>query len=246
MMNKALNIKAFKASCSTCSLSELCFPHGMDSDGLDQLEKVVNRTNITKSGEYLYREGDPCKAIYAVKSGSIKTTKQNEAGESQIVSFHLPGELLGFDGFATDKHGCTAQLLETSSVCELPLESLETLCRTLPSLQHQMRRIMGLEVQSDHDLLLLLGKMNADEKLATFLLNMSSRMKQRHWKELEFNLTMPRQDIANYLGLAVETVSRLVTQFHEKGYIDIDKRKIKITNLAGLKHIISDCGGKSK
>ncbi len=240
-MNEALNIKQFKASCSTCSLSELCFPHSMDSIGLDQLEQIINRGSTAKAGDFLYREGDPCKAIYAVKTGSIKTTKQNVSGESQIVGFHLSGELLGFDGFATDKHECSAQLLETTSVCELPLDSLEALSASIPTLQHQMRRIMGLEVKSDHELLLLLGKMNADEKLATFLLNMSSRMKQRHWKELEFNLTMPRQDIANYLGLAVETVSRLVSQFQDKGFIEINKRNIKITDLNSLKSIIGDC-----
>ncbi|MEE9423535.1 MAG: helix-turn-helix domain-containing protein, partial [Methylococcales bacterium] len=107
----------------------------------------------------------------------------------------------------------------------------------------QMRRIMGLEVKNDHELLLMLGKMSADEKLATFFLNISSRMKQRNWKELEFNLSMPRQDIANYLGLAVETVSRLMTQFHDKGLIEVDKRNIKINDIDKLKGIVSNCQG---
>ena len=243
-MNKSINIDQFKISCSQCSLNELCFPHGMDASGLDELDKVVGRRTSDKAGDYLYREGEPCSAIYAVRSGSVKTIKQNASGESQIVGFHLPGELLGFDGFASDKFECSAQFLETTSVCELPLSSLESLCHSIPTLQHQMRRIMGLEVKNDHELLLLLGKMNADEKLATFLLNMSTRMKQRNWKELEFNLSMPRQDIANYLGLAVETVSRLITQFHEKGLVKIDKRNIKITNIDSLKSIVNDCQGK--
>lgn len=245
-MNKSINIQQLKVSCSQCSLSELCFPHDMDSDGINELDKVVDRINSDKFGDYLYREGDVCTAIYAVRSGSIKTTKQNESGESQIVGFHLPGELLGFDGFATDQYGCSAQFLETSSVCKLPLNKLESLCKEIPTLQHQMRRIMGLEVKSDHELLLMLGKMNSDEKLATFLLNMSRRMKQRHWKELEFNLSMPRQDIANYLGLAVETVSRLMTQFDEKGIIKVDKRNIKITDIEALKCIVSHCQSGAK
>lgn len=236
-MNKSLNIEQFKISCTQCSLSELCFPHGMDNNGLNELDKVVGRRSSDITGDYLYREGDPCNAIYAVRSGSIKTIKQNASGESQIIGFHLPGELLGFDGFASEKHECTAQFLETTSVCELPLSSLESLCHSIPTLQHQMRRIMGLEVKNDHNLLLLLGKMNADEKLATFLLNISTRMKQRNWKEFEFNLSMPRQDIANHLGLAVATVSRLVTQFHEKGLIEINKRNIKITNIEDLKKV---------
>lgn len=245
-MNKSLNIEQFKVSCSQCTLNELCFPHGMDSDGLDELDKVVDRRSSDKTGDYLYREGQTCNAIYAVRSGSIKTTKQNKSGESQIVGFHLPGELLGFDGFANDKYECSAQFLETTSVCELPLSSLETLCHSVPTLQHQMRRIMGLEVKNDHDLLLLLGKMSADEKLATFLLNMSTRMKQRNWKELEFNLSMPRQDIANYLGLAVETISRLISQFHEKGLVETNKRNIKITDINGLKCIINECADCTK
>ena len=242
-MNKSINIEQLKISCSQCSLNELCFPHGMNEEGINELDKVVDRCSSDKVGDYLYRDGDVCNAIYAVRSGSIKTTKQNAAGEVQIVGFHLPGELLGFDGFATDQHGCSAQFLETSSVCKLPLNSLESLCHTIPSLQNQMRRIMGLEVKNDHELLLMLGKMSADEKLATFFLNISSRMKQRNWKELEFNLSMPRQDIANYLGLAVETVSRLMTQFHDKGLIEVDKRNIKINDIDKLKGIVSNCQG---
>lgn len=245
-MNQAINIERLKASCNLCTLSELCFPHGMDNADMDELNKAVGRTEAVHSGEFLYKEGDSCVALYAVRSGSIKTIKQNASGESQIVGFHLAGELIGFDGFATDKHLCTAQFLETSSVCELPLESLDTLCHTIPGLQQKVRRIMGLEVNSEQDLLLLLGQMSADEKLATFLLNLSARMKERHWKELEFNLCMPRQDIANYLGVAVETVSRLFAQFQDKGLIDVDKRRVKILDMGKLKEIVVECNDNSR
>ena len=240
-MNKSLNLENIKVSCGKCSLNGLCFPHGMEESDMDKLSEEVNRDVPLHKGDFLYREGDACKALYAVRSGGIKTTVQNQNGESQIVGFHLPGELIGFDGFATDIHACSAETLETTSLCELPLDHLETLCGTIPSLQKQMRRIMGLEVNSDHDLLLLLGKMNSDEKLATFLLNLSSRMKQRHWKELEFNLNMTRQDIANYLGLAVETVSRLFAHFQDEGIIAVDKRNITITDMTALKQIVGDC-----
>ena len=242
-MNKALNIENIKASCSYCTLNELCFPRGMEMADMEKLNAVIEREKPLHKNDFLYREGDECKAIYAVRSGGIKTTVQNQNGESQIVGFHLPGELIGFDGFATDIHACSAEILETTSVCELPLTNLEALCEAIPGLQKQMRRIMGLEVNSDHDLLLLLGKMNADEKLATFLINLSNRMKQRNWKETDFNLNMSRQDIANYLGMAVETVSRLFAQFQEKGIISADKRNIMITDMAALKRIIGDCQG---
>ena len=241
-MNKVLNIEKLKVSCKQCSLKELCFPHGMDGDDITKLDNVVDAHSVKKN-DYLYREGDVCRALYAVRSGCVKTTVQNAAGDSQIVGFHLPGELVGFDGFATDVHACSAQTLETASVCELPLDNLENLCANIPGLQKQMRRIMGIEVNNDHELLLLLGKMNADEKLATFLLNVSLRMKQRNWKEDEFNLSMSRQDIANYLGLAVETVSRLFAQFQDNGIIKGDKRHVEIINMAALREIISDCQG---
>ncbi len=239
-MNKVLNIEKLKVSCKQCSLRELCFPHGMGDSDISKLDDIVATHSVNKN-EYLYREGDACTVLYAVRSGCVKTTVQNVAGDSQIVGFHLPGELVGFDGFATDEHACSAQTLETVSVCELPLDNLENLCGSIPGLQKQMRRIMGIEVNNDHDLLLLLGKMNADEKLATFLLNMSFRMKERNWKENEFNLSMSRQDIANYLGLAVETVSRLFAQFQDNDIIKVDKRHVKINSLASLKRIIGDC-----
>ena len=242
-MSKPLNIEKLKVSCSQCSLNELCFPHGMADADMQELDKVVERNRPLQKHSFLYREGDSCKAVYAVRSGGIKTTIQSPSGESQIVGFHLPGELIGFDGFANDVHACSAETLETTSVCEMPLNNLESLCHSIPGLQNQMRRIMGLEVNNDHDLLLLLGKMSAEEKLATFLLNLSSRMKARHWKENEFNLAMPRQDIANYLGLAVETVSRLFAQFQDSGIIAVEKRHIQITDMQALKKIIGDCGG---
>jgi len=243
-MNKALNVENLKVSCGQCTLSELCFPHGMDDISMNKLDEVVSRDTPLHKSDFLYREGDTCKSLYAVRSGGIKTTVQNQNGESQIVGFHLPGELIGFDGFATEIHACSAETLETTSVCELPLEELEVICASIPGLQKQMRRIMGLEVNNDHNLLLLLGKMNSDEKLATFLLNLSTRMKQRHWKETEFNLNMTRQDIANYLGLAVETVSRLFAHFQDDGIIAVDKRNITITDMDALKQIVGDCDKK--
>ncbi len=240
-MNKALNIQKLKVSCSQCSLKELCFPRGMDAADMNKLDEVIDRNRPIHKNEHLYREGDPSRAIYAVRSGCIKTVVESPSGDEQIVGFHLPGELVGFDGFATDTHSCTALTLETTSVCELPLENLEKLCEAIPGLQRAMRRIMGLEVNNDHDLLLLLGKMSADEKLATFLLDISSRMRERHWKENEFNLAMPRQDIANYLGLAVETVSRLFAQFQDNGIISVDKRHITINDMDALKKITGAC-----
>jgi CRP/FNR family transcriptional regulator len=238
---KRIDVDHLKVSCKECNLRELCFPHGMSDAELANMEAVVDQPKPLHKNDFLYRDGDNSRAIYAVRSGCVKTMTESANGDEQIVGFHLPGELLGLDGFADGVHTCNALALETSSVCELPLNQLEDLCHVLPGLQKQMRRIMGKEVNSDHKLLLLLGKMTAEERLASFLLSLSSRMEERHWKDNEFNLSMPRQDIANYLGMAVETVSRLFATFQNEKIIDVDRRHITILDMQRLKAIVGEC-----
>ncbi len=242
-MNKALSAEQLKAGSDFFSLSELHLLSGMDRDELD---KTFYLDHFGEKGDCLYMEGDACKSIYFVRSGSLKITTQNSSGISQIVGFYLAGELIGFDGFATNRHACTAQFIETASVSELRLETLDDLCKSSPSLLHKIYSIIGLEINTEHELLCLLGRMSAEEKLATFLLNFSSRMKQHHWKESEFNLVMPRQDIANYLGVAVETISRLFAQFMDDGLIDVNRRHVKIIDKERLNKIIFDYSGKVK
>ncbi len=237
---KHIDVNHLKLSCSQCNLRELCFPRGMDDEDLTNLDAMVDQPKPLHKNDFLYRDGDKTAAIYAVRSGCVKTMVESANGDEQIVGFHLPGELLGLDGFATDVHTCNVQALETSSVCEFPLDQLEALCHELPGLQKQMRRIMGKEVNNDHKLLLLLGKMTAEERLASFLLSMSSRMGERHWKENEFNLSMPRQDIANYLGMAVETVSRLFAAFQNEKIIEVDRRNIVIVDMQRLRIIVGE------
>lgn len=238
---KRIDIDHLKVSCSECNLRELCFPHGMNDEELSSMDAVVEQPKPLHKSDYLYRDGDKSHALFAVRSGCVKTMTESANGDEQIVGFHLPGELLGLDGFADGSYTCNAVALETSSVCELPLDSLEDLCGKLPGLQKQMRRIMGKEVANDHKMLLLLGKMTSEERLASFLLSMSSRMEERHWKESEFNLSMPRQDIANYLGMAVETVSRLFAAFQNDKIIEVDRRHITILEMDRLKVMVGDC-----
>lgn len=238
---KSFDVDHLKISCSQCNLRELCFPHGMSDEELTNMDAIVDQPKSVHKNDYLYHDGEKALAIYAVRSGSVKTMTESANGEEQIVGFHLAGELLGLDGFVEGLHTCNAQALETSSVCELPINQLEDLCHRVPGLQRQMRRIMGKEVSADHKLLLLLGKMTAEERLASFLLSFSSRMKERHWKVSEFNLTMPRQDIANYLGMAVETVSRLFAAFQNDKIIEVDRRHVTILDMARLKEIVGEC-----
>ena len=239
-----IDVDHLKVRCKECNLRELCFPHGMNDEELDNMDAVVEQPRSLHKNDFLYRDGDKTMAIYAVRSGCIKTMTESANGDEQIVGFHLAGELLGLDGFADGAYSCNAVALETSSVCELPLDQLETLCHKLPGLQKQMRRIMGKEVSKDHKLLLLLGKMTADERLASFLLSLSTRMEERHWNANEFNLMMPRQDIANYLGMAVETVSRLFASFQNEKIIEVDRRHITILDMDRLKAMVGD--GESK
>jgi CRP/FNR family transcriptional regulator len=237
---KDFDINHLKLRCSQCNLRELCFPHGMSEDELSNLDMVVDQPKPLHKNDFLYHDGDKSEMIYAVRSGCVKSMTESSNGDEQIVGFHLPGELLGLDGFADGTHACNAQALETSSVCAFPINQLENLCLRVPALQKQMRRIMGMEVNNDHKLLLLLGKMTAEERLASFLLSMSSRMSERQWKQDKFNLSMPRQDIANYLGMAVETVSRLFATFQNEGIINVDRRNIEILDMQRLKNIVGE------
>ncbi|MFV2004556.1 MAG: fumarate/nitrate reduction transcriptional regulator Fnr [Gammaproteobacteria bacterium] len=237
---KGIDVDHLKVSCSQCNLRELCFPHGMNNEELTNMDAVVDQPRPIHKNDFLYRDGEKASAIYAVRSGCVKTMTESANGDEQIVGFHLAGEILGLDGFVDGTYTCNAQALETSSICELPLDQLEELCHSIPGLQRQMRRIMGKEVSADHKLLLLLGKMSAEERLASFLLSLSGRMEERHWKENEFNLAMPRQDIANYLGMAVETVSRLFASFQSEKIIEVDRRHITILDMDRLKEIVGD------
>ncbi len=237
---KHIDANHLKVGCSHCNLREICFSHGMDDAELVNLDVVVDQPKPLHKNDYLYRDGDKMMAIYAVRSGCVKTMMESANGDEQIVGFHFPGELLGMDGFADDLFTCNAQALETSSVCEFPIDQLEALCHKMPGLQRQVRRIMGKEVNNDHKLLLLLGKMTAEERLASFLLSMSCRMEERHWKEDKFNLSMPRQDIANYLGMAVETVSRLFAAFQNEKIIEVERRSITILDMQRLRTIVGE------
>ena len=238
---KLVTFDRLKVSCGQCNLNELCFPHGMNPEDMSKLDAIIEQRKPLHKNDNLFREGDESHSIYAVRSGSVKTLVESPNGDEQIVGFHLPGEVLGLDGFMDGTHTCTAIALETTSVCVMPMPKLESLCTTIPGLQHQMRRIMGKEVTEEHMMLLMLGKMSAEEKIATFLLSISRRMEERHWKATEFVLSMPRQDIANYLGLAVETVSRLFAHYQDAGIIKVDRRRISILDLQRLNEIVGEC-----
>lgn len=239
--NQVIKLSELKNHCQTCSLYELCLPMGLDAGDLDSLDKVIKRRQSVNKNKFLFRMGEPLKSVFAIRSGSFKTYLTNPDGTEQIVGFSLPGELLGMDGIGDEKHTCTAKALETSSLCEIPFERLETLSRDIPNLQHQLLRLMSKEIQHDQNHMLLLAQMPAETRLASFLLGMSERLNQRGYAAHEFNLSMSRGDIANLLGMAVETISRLLGHFQDDGLLNVERKHITIIDLNKLRKLATHC-----
>ncbi|WP_455218588.1 fumarate/nitrate reduction transcriptional regulator Fnr [Kaarinaea lacus] len=237
MNQKVVTLNNIKVACENCSLARLCLPMGLETSDVERLNEIVSRSKPHHRNDYLFREGEKLKGIYAVKTGSIKTYISREDGTEQVLGFHLPGEIIGLDAIETGVHGCTAKVLETTAVCLIPYEQLEKLSMEIPSLQHQMFRLMSREISNESNMLILLGKRNADERLATFLISLSNRYKQRGFSATEFNLSMSRNEIGNYLGLAVETVSRLFTRFQEEGILRVERKHIELIDLGALEAI---------
>jgi len=224
-------------SCNKCSLSELCLPRGLSRDELTLLEEAIEKTVKIEKKHYLYRRDEPHHAIYAVKSGAIKTSLSTSSGEEQVLGFYLPGDLVGFDAFANEFHGCDARALEDTLVCELKMEAFQELCGTLPSMRAGMMRQVGIELEREQRLLLTLGQMRTEERLATFLLGISERNQQRGFSRTSFNLPMPRHDLANYLGMAVETLSRMFSRLQEDSLIRVQHRLVEVLDLEGLREL---------
>lgn len=241
-----VDLAHLKVACKDCNLFQLCLPVGISADDLERLDKIIKRRRPVKRGEHLFQVGDPFQAIYAVRSGSIKTYTPTEDGGEQVTGFHLPGEILGLDAINSETHPCAARALETTSICEIPFNRLEELSHHVPSLQHQILKVMSKEISMDHSLLMLLGRKTADERLASFLLSLSNRYQQRGFSATEFNLSMSRNDIGNFLGLAVETVSRLFSRFHEEGLLEVRRKYINLLDRERLQRLADAGQGSSQ
>jgi CRP/FNR family transcriptional regulator len=189
-------------------------------------------------GETLYREGDKFRHIYAVRAGTFKSTLTLADGREQVSGFQIAGELMGLDGVAAGHHASTAIALEDTEVCAIPYAHLNELAQQSANLQMVMARLMSREIVREHSLMMLLGSMNADERLAAFLVNMSQRMKARGYSANEFHLRMSRAEIGSYLGMKLETVSRTFSAFQQQRLLEVDKKHIRILDLEGLKRQI--------
>jgi len=232
-------LDGLKVACKDCNLFQLCLPVGVGDADLVLLERIIKRNRVLKRGEYLFRPGDPFLFIYAVKSGSLKSFATLHDGTDQVMGFHLPGELLGLDAVNTEVHQCGAVALETSSLCELPLNRLEELGNVVASVQRQLLRVMSKQISHDQTLQVLLSKKSAEERLAAFLLSLSHRYKRRHFSALEFQLSMSRQDIASYLGLAEETISRLFTRFQEQQLMTVVRKRVHLLDVPRLTSMVN-------
>ena len=221
-------------SCTNCGIFQLCHSVGGDTD-LSVLDTIVKSRRTIKRGEPLYRAGDAFQAIYAIRGGTIKTSLVANDGGVQITGFHVAGEVLGLDALTVGRHGCDAIAIETASVCEVPFALFKELGKDFPDLPYKMLEIMSRNILHNHELMLLLGKKNSEERLATYLLNMSSRMAMRNFSATQLNMNMSRSDIGNYLGLAEETVCRTFSRFQEEGLLTIRHKQIILNDLARLK-----------
>ncbi|WP_394131696.1 electron transport transcriptional regulator EtrA [Shewanella maritima] len=220
--------------CHDCSMGTLCIPFTLNDAELDQLDDIIERKKPVQKGDQIFKSGDSLKALYAIRSGTIKSYTITEQGDEQITGFHLAGDVIGFDGIHAHQHQSFAQALETSMVCEIPFETLDELSGSMPKLRQQIMRLMSNEIMSDQEMILLLSKKNAEERLAAFISNLANRFGSRGFSPNEFRLTMTRGDIGNYLGLTVETISRLLGRFQKAGMIEVKGKYISIVDQSAL------------
>jgi CRP/FNR family transcriptional regulator len=233
-----ISLKQLKTHCSGCSLRELCLPMGLSDDELAHIERMVSTRKQLKRGDSLYRNGDVFGSLYAVRSGFFKSRVTTDDGRDQVTGFHMPGEILGMDGIGTEAHTLDAVALEDSEVCVIPFASLEEISREVKSLQRQLHKVMSRELVRDQGVMMLLGTMRAEERVSAFLINLSQRFMARGWSPSDFHLRMTREEIGSYLGLKLETVSRLFSRFQEEGLVSVQQKHIRILDVPGLKKIV--------
>lgn len=242
-MPKRFTLTPEAIRCSTCMLSEVCLPLGMPRDEVTQLDELVQERIRIPKGKALFQLGDKAEAVYGLRFGSLKTQLEDASGHMQITGFLLPGEIVGLDGLLDNMHVCQAIALEDSEVCVIPLNDLDTLGQQLPALQPQFRRLMSKEINRSHRLAMALGALRSEQRLAAFLVNLSQRLAILGYSPVEFILRMSREEIGNYLGLTLETVSRLFSRFAREGLIRVQQREVHILDMRTLQELSgNDCG----
>lgn len=229
---------ALKVPCSTCKMREICLPDGLTRDELEIIDnRLVAYLRKVARGGTLFRAGDRFDALFAVWTGFFKTVVGSNQGRDQVTGFQMCGELLGLGGIDTGRHEVDAIALENSQVCVVPYPELESLGRDVPSFQKHLHRMMSREISNDHHVMLQLGSMHAEERVAAFLLNLMHRLKERGFSASSVLLRMSREEIGSFLGLKLETVSRTFSKFQASGLLFVQQRQIRITDPVGLQHL---------
>ena len=237
-MQKHVPVTVQATHCGTCTLGHVCLPVGMPTHEVEKLDNLVNDRIRIPKGEPLYHHGDSLDALYALRAGSMKTIVQDAHGQGQISGFFLPGEIIGLDGMGLGVHGSSAIAMEDSEVCVVKLETIDAISHQVPSLQSQVRRVLSQEIARSHQVLLALGSMRSEQRLAAFLLNISQRMAALGYSPTEFVMRMSREEIGNHLGLTLETISRLFSRFAKDGFIRVQQRSVQLLDIHALEQLV--------
>lgn len=232
--------QTIKVACSNCNLRELCMPIGLTDDQILRIDNVVAIRRKIKRGSTLFRNGEQFTSLFAIRTGFFKTCVATEDGRDQVTGFQMAGEIIGLDGIVNDHHTCDAVALEDAEVCVMPFDRIEEISREVNALQHHVHKIMSREIVREHGVMLLLGSMRAEERLAAFLLNLVQRLHARGFSQSELVLRMTREEIGSYLGLKLETVSRTFSKFVDDGIVEVKQRHVRILSPEALKRIVNN------
>jgi len=235
----SINANSIRVACSNCNLRELCMPLGLSQEELDKVDGLVASRRRIKRGASLFRNGDSFTNLYAIRTGFFKTCITSEDGRDQVTGFQMAGEVVGLDGIVNDSHTCDAIALEDADVCLMPFDRIEELSTEIPGLQRHVHKIMSREIVREHGVMLLLGSMRAEERLAAFLLNLVQRLHARGFSQSELVLRMTREEIGSYLGLKLETVSRTFSKFVQEGIVEVKQRHVRIVKPDALKQLVN-------
>lgn len=236
---RVVDIGSLRRSCAACALSQLCLPATIDGEDLRRLDEAVRQHRPIERGSALFREGEPFTDLFVVRAGSLKTYAAQEDGLEQVLGFHLPGDIIGLDAVAEGAHRCSAEALERANVCMVPFAALNDVARQVPGLQRQLYRVISREFVRDQEHLATMGRKQAHERLAIFLKSLSDRRRALSHEPFELELSMSRADIANYLGLVIETVSRLFGRFQDEGVLEVQRKSVHIRDYDALARIAS-------
>jgi CRP/FNR family transcriptional regulator len=228
-----------KVACSSCNLRELCMPVGLAPDEMRRLDDLVATRRKVKRREILFHDGERFSSLYAIRSGVFKTRVASDDGRDQVTGFQMAGDVIGLDGIVNDHHTCDAVALEDSEVCVMPFNLIEALSREVTGLQRHVHQIMSREIVREHGVMLLLGSMRSEERMAAFLLNLVQRLHARGFSKSELVLRMTREEIGSYLGLTLETVSRTLSRFVEKKIVEVDHRHLRILDAEALRRLVT-------